>query len=80
MHKVFVDDVGVWTSDAEAVVRLPWKLQPGFAQTLTTDPRRAQQFRRDDQPTWNVGDFAVSSRRLVTGHWYVFLLPCNKSI
>ncbi|OQV25644.1 putative F-box/WD repeat-containing protein 4 [Hypsibius exemplaris] len=76
MHKVLLDDNGVWSSNATEVFRLPWHFRSGTDLTVD-DAAKGETFTtvREDglgdghASAWNVGDFAVNDRNLVVGHW-----------
>jgi hypothetical protein len=67
MHKVLLDDRGVWTSNGEAVFRVPWHFRSGS--DLTTDDRHTEIFSHSLNASSSIGDMAVGLKHLVTGHW-----------
>lgn len=72
MHRVVLDDRGVWTSSTETIFRVPWQYKNG---SLTTDPTRVERFKRmaGGEFSQNVGDFTLGPHHLITGHWWVTL-------
>ena len=67
MHRVLLDDRGVWSASSDAVFRFPWHFRGGTE--LTLDPEHVQVFERGPGTDGVVGDFTMNEQYLVSGHW-----------
>ncbi|XP_055333855.1 F-box/WD repeat-containing protein 4-like [Paramacrobiotus metropolitanus] len=66
MHRVLLDDRGIWTCSLEKIMQLPWQFVDA---SLTTDAARFTSYLECSDPARHIGDFTVSARYLVAGHW-----------